>query len=386
MLIKLIKRLGNELLNQNLKNRLIGLFVTQETLQENPYEAFRILLVAGMLATITVVTAVFAVFHYVHTENTANMALNLVTSGLLVSLLGFLHHKKAVHLVGHIVIMALMFFPVFVVINQATEFTLAWLFVPPLILIPILGRAWGVFYIGLLYTILFSLSYVNVGVWDNGNWSVLSHIRLMIAILLILALVLVLERANTGLNEKVQQQRKKEHDQTLELQRISSVDALTQVYNRHHFNEVVKKKYLELKNQDQFITFFILDVDHFKLYNDEFGHQKGDEVLYQVAQCIRQFLKRHNDLVFRLGGEEFGGIIVSDKPNVAAAKLKPIQKAVADLKIVHASSAPEEFITVSMGIYSAKLNSPKAMEKIYSKADEALYEAKHRGRNQVCIA
>lgn len=377
----------NQSLKQSLKNRLARLFVTQNRLQDEPYEAFRILLVAGMLVTVTFVTSAFAVFHYVYTENMANMMLNLITSISLLVLLWFLYKNKEVHFIGHVIaFMAIIFFPLFAIINEAKEFSLAWMFVPSFMLIPILGRFIGLMYVSQLYGILFFLSAINIDIWDNGNWSVISHIRLMVALLLVAALVLVLEQANSSLNEKVQQQRKKEQQQTRELQRISILDALTQVYNRHHFNEVVKQKYQELKNKELFVTFFIIDVDHFKFYNDQFGHQKGDEVLYQVAQCIRQFVKRHDDLVFRLGGEEFGGILISRDPVATENTLKTLVQEVEDLKIIHATKAAEEYVTVSMGIYSAKLDSEKAMEKIYSKADAALYKAKERGRNQAVLA
>ena len=77
---------------------------------------------------------------------------------------------------------------------------------------------------------------------------------------------------------------------------------------------MLEKKLKELKGSDLYLTFFILDIDHFKLYNDEYGHYQGDDVLKQVATAVHNYIKHQDDLVFRLGGEEFGGLLVTNDP------------------------------------------------------------------------
>ncbi|GAB6069301.1 hypothetical protein JCM30760_03980 [Thiomicrorhabdus hydrogeniphila] len=134
-----------------------------------------------------------------------------------------------------------------------------------------------------------------------------------------------------------------------------------------------------------YLTFFISDIDYFKLYNDEYGHQQGDEVLKEVAATVHNYIKRKDDLVFRLGGEEFGGLLVTESPQETSEWISKLKEEVEGLKIVHSTKAPEKYITISIGIFSAKIENFDSLACIYRVADSALYEAKNNGRNQAHI-
>ena len=128
-----------------------------------------------------------------------------------------------------------------------------------------------------------------------------------------------------------------------------------------------------------------MDIDHFKQYNDNYGHQKGDEVLINFAACLKQSLHRSSDYTFRLGGEEFA-IITSDIQYIGLVRLcNRLLKSVSDLKIEHRSSSINDFVSISIGAKIIKSNSAFSETKIFKLADNALYEAKELGRNKAVI-
>lgn len=170
---------------------------------------------------------------------------------------------------------------------------------------------------------------------------------------------------------------------------ISITDQLTGLYNRRHFNELFK---LEIKNairQASTFSFFMLDIDYFKQYNDTYGHQMGDEALKNIASELKRTLNRYNDFVFRLGGEEFGIIISTDKCEDSLRIAQSICKAISDLKIEHSTSKVSNFVSISIGIvcldYTNKENYTYSHDDLYRMADDELYRAKDDGRNRVSL-
>lgn len=170
---------------------------------------------------------------------------------------------------------------------------------------------------------------------------------------------------------------------------ISITDQLTGLYNRRHFND---RFYLELKNsirQSSTFSFMMLDVDFFKQYNDTYGHQLGDNVLSNIAQEFKATLKRYNDLVFRLGGEEFGIIYSTDTCESALGIAENVRKSITDLNIEHSSSKVLNRVSISIGLicvdFSKKENYKLTTDDLYKLADDQLYEAKNNGRNRVSL-
>ena len=166
---------------------------------------------------------------------------------------------------------------------------------------------------------------------------------------------------------------------------LSITDYLTQLYNRRHFSHIFDLELKRSKRDNKNFILMILDIDFFKQYNDTYGHLQGDEVLKAVSNALKLSLKRSCDLVFRLGGEEFG-VITSDIDYEGVVLLsKQLLNAISDLKIEHKSSKISDFVTISIGvkIVNSKINLEE--KYIYKSADDALYEAKEKGRNQVVI-
>lgn len=176
------------------------------------------------------------------------------------------------------------------------------------------------------------------------------------------------------------------HKKRMEL--MSITDTLTRLYNRRYFENIFKTERMRAKRDNKLFIFLMLDLDYFKRYNDTYGHQAGDQVLIQVAQCMQKIFQRAGDFSFRLGGEEFG-IIYSAKTNNDAIKMaNRLRKNIEFLEIEHKSNKASEYVSTSVGVVviAPETECNLTMDKLISKADDALYEAKSHGRNKVCKA
>jgi diguanylate cyclase (GGDEF)-like protein/PAS domain S-box-containing protein len=166
---------------------------------------------------------------------------------------------------------------------------------------------------------------------------------------------------------------------------LSITDELTSLFNRRHFNNLFPQELARAEREKKTIVLMIIDVDYFKPYNDNYGHQQGDSALRAVSGVIKDTLRRAGDFAFRIGGEEFGVIVTVDDSDVAFTIAEKLRKAVEDLGIEHAYSEVAAYLTISIGmeIHQCGDSRPADMDLIYRLADDALYQAKENGRNQV---
>ena len=166
-----------------------------------------------------------------------------------------------------------------------------------------------------------------------------------------------------------------------QLLQLACLDGLTQVANRRRFDEYLNQEWRRLLREQQALSLILCDVDFFKAYNDTYGHLAGDFCLQQVANAIRQALKRPADLVARYGGEEFA-IILPNTPIPGAFHVaEQIRTQIVALKVEHPKSLVNQYITVSLGIATTIPNYQSSPAKLIAVADEALYQAKAQGRN-----
>lgn len=167
-----------------------------------------------------------------------------------------------------------------------------------------------------------------------------------------------------------------------ELQRLASLDSLTQIANRRAFDDYLEREWKRLTREQLSLTLILCDIDFFKVYNDTYGHQSGDECLRQVAQVIRYVLQRPADLAARYGGEEFAVILPNTSPEGGVEVAKRIR-----LKLKAVSMEPSSYIkipvTLSFGIASIVPSKELSSEDLIAEADRSLYRAKVEGRD--CI-
>ena len=170
-----------------------------------------------------------------------------------------------------------------------------------------------------------------------------------------------------------------------QLTKMAMFDELTGLANRRNFNETMAKEYRLANREKNPLSLILGDIDFFKSYNDNYGHQQGDKCLAIVAEAIRASLARPSDLACRYGGEEFVIILPNTGLQGATLIAEKIRQAVWDTEIQSCIDENPSRITLSLGL-ATYTGQYKSMEKITKAADEALYRAKEQGRNCVEIA
>ncbi|MBD1840152.1 diguanylate cyclase [Coleofasciculus sp. FACHB-501] len=167
-----------------------------------------------------------------------------------------------------------------------------------------------------------------------------------------------------------------------ELQRLAVLDGLTQVANRRCFDQYLNSEWQRLVREQAPLSLILGDIDFFKLYNDTYGHQAGDECLKAVASAIRRAVKRSTDLVARYGGEEFAIILPYTVVEGAIRVAEQIRAEVKALAIAHVNSQASQQISLSLGIASVVPTLESSPAMLISAADTALYQAKAAGRDR----
>lgn len=175
-------------------------------------------------------------------------------------------------------------------------------------------------------------------------------------------------------------------DANTELERSSFTDSLTDIYNRRYFNIIYERELKRAKRNGSYLTFMMLDIDYFKLYNDTYGHLEGDNALKAVATEIKKTLHRPGDYLFRLGGEEFGVIITETDAQNSKMMAEKIRRNIEALQIEHAHNTASHYVTVSIGLTTLIPSVALKEAVILSEADVNLYKAKENGRNQIAVS
>lgn len=170
------------------------------------------------------------------------------------------------------------------------------------------------------------------------------------------------------------------------LQTLADRDGLTEVYNRRYFEAQAQVEIKRHARQEQPITLALLDIDHFKAFNDGYGHLHGDACLREVAQEISNGSRRPGEFVARYGGEEFAAVLPNTDAANAAKYGRWICERVLALAIPHMKSTTVPFVSISVGIVTVTPKSSTTLFELVQAADTALYQAKKSGRNQYKVA
>jgi diguanylate cyclase (GGDEF)-like protein len=170
------------------------------------------------------------------------------------------------------------------------------------------------------------------------------------------------------------------------LRKLVFLDGLSGVFNRRYFDQQLGVEWARSTRSSSPLSAIMLDVDHFKLFNDHYGHQAGDDCLRQIAVTLKTCLKRPGDLVARYGGEEFACILPDTSFNDAMSLANELERKVRALSIAHAHSSVTGVITVSVGVATRTVDSTEDAAALIGLADAQLYDAKQSGRGRVCGA
>ncbi len=167
---------------------------------------------------------------------------------------------------------------------------------------------------------------------------------------------------------------------------LATVDGLTGISNRRKFDEYLDQQWRDMAREKLSLSLLLCDIDHFKEYNDTYGHLAGDDCLRQVSHAIQTALKRPLDLVARYGGEEFAVILPKTCGIGAIAVTQRIQTHMHQMQIPHCRSTVSPYVTISIGAATMNPIHTESPEIIIQEADRLLYRAKEQGRNLIVHA
>lgn len=174
------------------------------------------------------------------------------------------------------------------------------------------------------------------------------------------------------------------NEKFLSMESLVDLDGHTGIYNRRYFDQALELEWTNAKYYSKVISLILFDIDFFKNYNDTFGHLEGDKCLKNISRQLCELYGDSSDIVARFGGEEFAIILPDQSEEVALKKAETLRKVVLDLKILHPTSEVNKYVTISVGVVTmTPSNGNRRPTHLISLADQALYQSKAKGRNQV---
>ncbi|MDM7859878.1 GGDEF domain-containing protein [Alteromonas sp. ASW11-36] len=165
----------------------------------------------------------------------------------------------------------------------------------------------------------------------------------------------------------------------------ATTDELSGLLNRREFNRVLPIELNRAQRENRILMLTILDLDNFKKFNDSYGHPKGDEVINKIGNLLQTLSRRANESAFRVGGEEFIFLATCDTHSDATRLTQTICSRVFELNIPHEQNLPFKRVTASCGVAVSDTNQILTADELYSRADKALYNAKHTGKNTFAL-
>jgi len=367
------------------QNKLLKNIFTADTIFNDSVSYRRIIVIntALILAMVSFFSFIFINFFY--TKNYFVVLLDIFS--FITALMTFFQLRKNKNIPRAAVIatsLIIIFILLFILDNKNTHLGIIWTLLPGYFAILINGKRVGLIFTFVFYTIMFYLAYTNIGIWNEAQWNLLDLSRYIFAVILLNSMSYMSESAYEISDKELKLVRKNERKIMKELQNKAITDSMTGLYNRRYFNEKTPKILQTAQRNNAYISFFILDIDYFKNYNDYYGHQAGDEALKKVAQSLQEFIQREDDFVFRIGGEEFAGIVHIKTIQEGEEFLSKLTTHILNLNIEHIQSKLDiKKLTVSVGVCSQLVTQRTDLDYFYKLADKALYRAKESGRNKM---
>ena len=364
----------------NLKELFLASFEYEEY---NPQQSKVLLLNAMFFITITI-NLVFMIINVFIAHTYLMFFVNIFIISFLGYALYILREKDQYDVASYIgnAILFISFLSI-VILKHAESYSMVWtLFFAPFAILT-LGARRGLMLSIVFMAIVIAISYTGIDIWDNGRWDLQTFFRMTIALFVMLYVIYTIQNNNEKANVKIVKLRQKEKLQLKLLEKLSITDTLTSLYNRRFFEEIFPRQIQRAKSNQELLTFFTLDLDYFKQYNDTYGHQKGDWALVQISEILKEVFSKSDDYIFRIGGEEFAGIFLDEDEAHIHTLINQLSKKLEERQIEHKGNPIEGVLTASIGVYIKAHDFELGHQEIYRLADEALYSAKSKGRNQI---
>ncbi len=346
--------------------------ITKPLLLPNPFDRgsndfWRVRLFNAYLVLTLLVFGFFALYNFTVANLYANGVADII--GLL---LGFItiadyRYNQKVERTSWFVVLNVMLLTLAIIFISKKDFgILMWSVFTPIFAFFLLGLRRGLEVTLVFYTILMSHLFIVLGTQVSAHMLVE-----FIAVSLALCGVIYYYELNREVTYDL-------------IHRASMEDALTGLFNRRWFNKRFESEYLRARRDQRPFYFFIMDIDRFKRYNDTNGHDMGDEVLRRISKVLADSMRRSGDEAYRLGGEEFGGIINSESQDEALALVERIRR---DIETLNIEIAPGrgQVVTASFGLSATVPDERIRATEVYRLTDQALYRAKEEGRNRVIL-
>jgi len=343
----------------------------------------KILMLNAVLFITVVISFTFLIVNIFVVHNYLLSAIDALMLFSILYTLYLLRHKNEHQKAGILGTAIIFFLFLSIVITQHGEsFTFIWTyFFAPFAMITLSAKR-GLITSLIFLAILFSISCTGIDQWQNGEWDMTSYFRFILAHFVILYVMYAIFHANEKANEKIEELRQNEREQLRLFEKLSLTDPLTGLYNRRFLKEIFPKQFYSAKRNGRTLAFFLLDIDFFKSYNDTHGHQLGDDLLMKVGHILKEELRRGEDYTFRIGGDEFAGILIASDKEGIEMKIGKVFQRISEQHIENNENPITPFITVSVGVHISD-EETYDFKEIYDITDTALYKAKAEGRNRI---
>lgn len=338
----------------------------------NPFERsvndyWRVRLINIYLVLTTVVFSFFTLFNLFVVRLYPNAIADIIGLGFVLATVAYYRRTGRVETTSTMVVINICLVSFAIIVVAAKDYgILFWSIFVPIFSLFLLGRKKGLGYTAVYYFVLFAYLGSRLGQDISGHL----FVEFTVISLVLVAVVYYYELNRIEAYALIQ--------------RVSIEDPLTGLFNRRHFNTLFEDELHRAQRNQLPFVFFIMDIDHFKHYNDTQGHHEGDKVLKIIAEVMQHHFRRSGDEVFRLGGEEFGGILSPGQHNDYLGYMEKLRQAIEDLAIPHATETAS-VVTASFGLSITTDASALTATELYQKTDEALYRAKQKGRNRIEI-
>lgn len=351
----------------------------------DPITYQRYSLVSSLLFISSTTLLFFIFYHTFISLHYIEALVSLVGALIGYSLLWYLRQTLKIQQFAFYAMLAFgLFLLIFNTFNQNSGFGMMWSLFFPVYTLMAVGRRIGLRAVVIFYLLVLAQGVYGLSIWPDPQWDLTGLVRFSIGYFLLVYIISAFELASDLRNRQTSADYERERLHVEQLKVLSITDPLTGLFNRRHFMEISHKLVARMRAEKTELIMFILDVDDFKLYNDTYGHQQGDRALETIANVVKSYSCHGDCTMFRLGGEEFAGLILAKDASKVLDSLEHLRQSV-QLKNIEHTKSRLGLLSVSMGVKIVHPEDEFAIDDIYKMADIALYQAKASGRNQIVL-
>ncbi|MDQ7050712.1 MAG: GGDEF domain-containing protein [Enterobacterales bacterium] len=359
---------------QKLEKQLIAGF----DLEKNPFLYRRLVMTTALLVTTLFVFIAFIFINYSMGKYLLSVLDTLVVSATSVALYQLVSKKNLEFAASFVTSILFVFIVFFTYTNKNENFGIIWTLTYPLFVIPILGSRNGLLLLLVFFMIILPMAYLGIGEWDHGLWNRTAFLRYFIVVICVFFTAYFYESSSNSAYDSLIESQKKEQDYLNMLESLSVTDQLTKLNNRRYFDDQFEIEHEKILRYSSKLSLIMVDIDHFKQVNDDYGHQTGDTVLQEFSSLLLS-QTRSTDLLSRWGGEEFMLLLPEIDVTSASHIAEKLRQAIEQHRFSH-----HKKLTASFGVAEVEPNIDSKREAILN-VDSALYQAKQEGRNRVVI-